>query len=130
MIVYKCTTNSFQINYIYKVQIWETEKTIYQPSLPEMSQVLTENVPHPRKLLSKKIRAIDATRVSMDRHQTDDSNFTDLHWDKNWEYYLVIPWEVGQISCDTSDTYNLVIHKKKKKKSLNLFKKSQPDYAN
>lgn len=51
----------------------------HQPSLPEMSKVLTENVPHPRKLLSKKIRTTDATCVSMARHQIDDSNFTDLH---------------------------------------------------
>lgn len=79
LIVFKLTTKSLQINYIYRVQIWEAEKKTHQPSLPEMSQVLTENVPYPRKLLSKKIRTTDATCVSVDRHQIDDSNSTDLH---------------------------------------------------
>lgn len=38
-----------------------TQKTTNHFGFPGMSTVLTENVPHPRKLQSKKIRTINAT---------------------------------------------------------------------
>lgn len=72
MIVYNY--NSLRINYnIYKVEIWKlgTEMMTNQLSLPEILSVLTENIPYPRKLLSKRIRTIVATYVSINGQTPD-----------------------------------------------------------